>query len=105
MTEETLSSMEENTSSTKSLTSDDGKETAEALSAPRNFLSPTLNAVPKELLPERDAACEHCPNAQWEGYEKMLLGVCLVKNCLIFDSEHDDMPLMCDGMYRGQDVE
>ena len=74
----------------------------EAEKADREFLSPTLNDIPSQKLPEQDGACQHCPAGMWFYRGDSLTCFCLAMRAISYSdaSEDDKMPfLSCDGMY------
>lgn len=74
----------------------------EAEKADREFLSPTLNDIPSQKLPEQDGACQHCPAGMWFYRGDSLTCFCLAMRAISYSdaSEDDKIPfLSCDGMY------
>ena len=62
------------------------------------FPSPVLNDVPSKLLPKKDYACLHCPNAIWFMMQENLHCFCNLMRCETCSTDSEDAPLMCDGM-------
>lgn len=83
--------------------SPEAENSVEGITQERVFLSPTLNQVPKKLLPpENGCVCLYCPNALWRFIKQLgLICYCTVLKEYCWTTSEPNNVILCDGILMG----